>query len=323
MQTKVSTFDIKGLECQIPPSINECVRAAHLHHIQWACQLQIVRENSSNYRRLQKAKFAWLIGRTYSYVSLEDLNLAVDLATWLFAYDDICDASQIKNNPGGLMTLHQRFLDILQGNEMVSEDDPLCRALHDIYQRLYKRTSRVWVKTFVEQIKDYLEANRWEASNRLESSIPDLGTYIKMRQFSGAVNLCFSLIGIFCDIDPRAEFLRHSYLKQLSVMANNRICWDNDIFGLQKEIQEGNINNLVLVLQHEYKIDLQEAVDLAVQMSNKELDAFFKLEKRFREGELGYFVQEETQFQKYLNGICCWIGGNFDWYSDTERYQVS
>ena len=56
-------------------------------------------------------------------------------------------------------------------------------------------------------------------------------------------------------------------------MANNHICWVNDIYGVDKEIEEQTTSNIVVVLA----LYWSEALDRAIVMCNKEFEAFVDL----------------------------------------------
>jgi 5-epi-alpha-selinene synthase len=209
------------------------------------------------------------------------------------------------------------LIEVLQENSRTRLETPLTCALNDIRCRLLRRTNRLWVTRFAWDVQRYFQANHWEATNRLNKCIPDLATYTKMRLHTGAVFSCFDLIGITEDIDPQAAFLEYACMQQLMVMANHHICWINDIFGLEKEMREGNMNNLVLVLQRHHRSPLQMAVDKAMAMCDAEMRAFLGLETRLAtlEGIDG------EQCQRFLAGMRSWMRGHINWYLETGRYQ--
>ena len=85
--------------CPFQSQINENVEAVHRYTLQWAVDTGLVVQGDRRYQRLEQARFAWLTSLTQPYSQLEDLKLAADWHTWLFAHDDVVDATAVGCNP--------------------------------------------------------------------------------------------------------------------------------------------------------------------------------------------------------------------------------
>jgi 5-epi-alpha-selinene synthase len=302
--------------CPFPPQLNPSVEAVHQHTLQWAVDVGLVTPGDKRHQRLQKARFAWLTALTQPYSELEDLKLAADWHTWLFAHDDVLDATAVGRDPQRVEAIHAGLIKILHGHEPESEAEGLALALADICQRIARRTGPIWPAHFVYSVEQYLQANVWESANRYENVTPDLTTYVKLRQFSGAVFTCFNIIYLTLDLPPQTRFLQHVYVQQLAMMANHHICWVNDIMGLQKEIHENNMSNLVLVLQKQHNLTLPEAISAAIDCCDQEMQAFIQLEERLPT----FAADEQAQLAAYLHALHSWMSGHIQWYKETGRY---
>ena len=192
------------------------------------------------------------------------------------------------------------------------------KALQDIRQRLIQKTSKEWVERFAHDVDQQLQGYIWEATNRLENITPDLSTYVKLRPYPLVIFPCLDLTWISKDIPANAKFLRHIYVQNMAVMASNYVGWTNDILGVNRELDEGNPHNIVLVLQQEYNLSLQDAVQQAVQMCNAEMKAFLNLESHLP----SFGEADDASLKDYINGLRSWMGGHFVWYSETRRYNV-
>lgn len=303
------------LLCPLPPSLNPHVEHAHAQTLAWAVKFQLVQPQSKQLGRLGAARLAWLAALANPELSRDDLEFVTDWMTWLTCYDDLCDAAAIGRDPEDWGAMSSRFIAIIQDQCQPQPAEPLACALANLCQRLRQRTDAIWIARFACDVKQCFQANRWETMIHASHVPADLATYTKMRPLTSAVYTCFDLVAISAGLDPSASWLTHAYIEQLENMANNHICWVNDLFGLAKEIKENNQNNLVLVLQHELQLTLQAAVDRAVAMCNAEMNAFLALAALFST------EASEVGCQRYINGLQSWMRGNLDWYAQTGRYQ--
>jgi len=63
-------------------------------------------------------------------------------------------------------------------------------------------------------------------------------------------------------------------------MTNNVISWANDLVSIDKELRQGDVHNLAVVLSHERRLSLQAAVNLVGALHNAEVSAFIDLARR-------------------------------------------
>ncbi len=299
----------------IKPSINPNFEYARQHCLDWVLKFKFVKKNDRNYQRLEISKIWMLTARAYPWETKEELCFATEWFTWLFCHDDICDDSQLRDRPDSLLVLHNEFMVILLHKKMPGESGPLHRGLLHIREQLDDITTEKWIATFCEDVRLYLNATRWEAKNRMYNTINSVSSYNKMRLFSGAVYTCFDLIGMFHQIDADVSFLKDLPFRQMITMANNRVCWDNDIRGVAKELKEGT-TNLITCLKHEHNISIEEAIEKAQKMCDIEMEDYFEFKERLPKFE------KRKSLQQYTAGLESLVQGHIDWYSDTERYTV-
>lgn len=301
-----------------PAALNDQVEQAHAHTLNWAITFQLVQPQSKQLARLNKARLAWVAARLNPDFPLDQLTLFTDWLTWLTCYDDLCDGDDLGRDPAAWGALIQEIMAIVRNERQPAPTDLPAWALVDLCRRLRAQTGACWLERFARDLKQAFQANRWEAAVRASGAPPDLATYTKMRQLTSAMAPYLNLMAICAGIDPQATWLDHAYLKQLEMLAGNHICWVNDLFGLAKEIKENNQHNLVLVLQHEYQLNLQAAVDQVVALCNAELKAFLALAELFATEEEG----QAADCRRYIQRLQTWLRGNLDWYAETERYQT-
>ncbi|NEO91175.1 MAG: hypothetical protein F6K56_13380 [Moorea sp. SIO3G5] len=315
---RIRRSDIPEFYCPIDVAINKHTELAEKHTLQWVKKFGLIPKGGKEYQGLRSVKAAWYVGYTNPDASADDLYLMSDWTMWVFTYDDVCDSSDLGNNPNELSAMNNQLMDVLNGAEVTQQDNNFVQALQDIRQRLIQKTSKEWVERFAHDVDQQFQGYIWEATNRLENITPDLSTYVKLRPYPLVIYPCLDLTWISKDIPTNAKFLRHIYVQNMAVMASNYVGWTNDILGVNRELDEGNPHNIVLVLKQEYNLSLQDAVQQAVQICNAEMKAFLNLESHLP----SFGEAEDASLKDYINGLRSWMGGHFVWYSQTRSYNV-
>jgi 5-epi-alpha-selinene synthase len=137
-----------------------------------------------------------------------------------------------------------------------------------------------------------------------------------LRPFTGAVYTDFALIEIAGGFELPIEMHQHILLQSLSLIGCNVVCFANDLFSFTKEVRDGEAMNLVSILQHEYDLTLQEAIDRAAAIHDAEVRAFENIEAQIQ--ACGLTVN--ANLWQYIDGLRAWMRGNLDWSMTSGRY---
>jgi hypothetical protein len=312
-----------------PPTgqiLNPHHAAAEQRNIDWVLQFcpGLVQE-PNKLDRLRQARFSRLAALTYPRVGADELTLLCNWITWLFVHDDCwCDDSDADEQ--ALSLLHTQVLATLRGElTPAPEDTALLHMLADLGPRIRRWADDAWMQHFIADIDAYLQSNRWEAQNRRLGLTPPLAIYVKMRCFTGAMDTVFDCIELCEHLDLAPGLREHSALSRLRLLANNCVCWANDIFSLDKELLEHNAHNLVFVLRRERGLTLAQALEQAVAMHDAELRAFEWSAARLPDfgGEFRrqFGAQSEAAISTYVAGLRSWMRGNIAWSWETPRYK--
>jgi germacradienol/geosmin synthase len=101
-------------------------------------------------------------------------------------------------------------------------------------------------------------------------------------------------------------------------------CFLNDVFSYQKEIQfEGEVHNLVLVVEHFLGVDRWQARDIVNDLMTARLQQFEHIlandmRTLFEEYELDDRAQQ--MLLKYADGLKDWVAGILEWHAKGARY---
>jgi germacradienol/geosmin synthase len=137
---------------------------------------------------------------------------------------------------------------------------------------LERSTADLWVRTAgpmsLEDRKNFRLGNEkmidsWlvELLNQSQHRVPDPVDYVEMRRSTFGSDLTMNLARITKGRDLPAAVFESRALQALELAAQDYCCFLNDIFSYQKEIEfEGEVNNIVLVLQKFLDVGKDEAL---------------------------------------------------------------
>ncbi|MBD2440394.1 terpene synthase family protein [Nostoc sp. FACHB-110] len=313
----MENFIFPDLYCPFPSQINRYANLLESNAIEWLIQFNLL-ANESSYKRFCKSNFFLLVAGAYPFCPIEELNIANDLFSWLFIWDDQCDMSDLGEKPEVLAAIQQRFIEILKGDEPTRNDISLSYALADLRKRMLKTASTEWFSHFINSFQGYFDGCVQEAANRAQGITPDIESYIKTRSLSSAGDMTVELIE-FCNHLTIPDVLRkHEIVQKLKQRTINILAWCNDIFSVPREMASNDVHNLVIVLHRQQQIPLDIAMQRAADIHNQEVKSMMNLEL-----SLPSFGEElDAELAAYILGMRSWIRGNLDWYFKSERYQT-
>jgi hypothetical protein len=302
--------------CPLPSAINPHVAAIQRHSLDWAQAFHLIHGDAAT-ARFAASKFGWLAARAYPRAGFAEATIVVDWNVWLFVLDDQCDEGGIGKDPARLRAYFATLQAILRDPAGAPCDGPLALALRDVWGRMLARATPAWRWRFLQDADDYFDACVWEASNRAEGITPSVADYIAYRPLTGALITDVDLIDLTEHLDLPDAARCHPVVQRLVEMANNVVCWSNDIISLAKEMQRGDVHNLVLTIRHRDGCTLHEAIQRAVRMHDAEVRRFLATQR-----ELPTFGPElDPDIARYIAVLRAWMRGNLDWSIDSGRYR--
>ncbi len=303
-----------------PSLVNRFAEQANDQNTLWAQTFGLLKTEAA-LARFRKAKFAWLVARTFPNARYEELCILANFNTWLFLHDDLCDEAQLGKQASDLQAVTDYFSEILTGE--IAEPDrggPFALALADIWQRILPFSQPAWRLRFIRSMEEYFKACRWEANNRANGLAPSVADYVIMRPYTGALFVDLELIPLSDRTDLPDHVLQHSMVQRLALACNNIVCWTNDIMSCRKEAEQGDVHNLVLAIMHERNLSMQDAINETVRMHDEEVRIFAALEKLLP----SFDPVTDEELLRYVGVLRSWITGNYDWsVLDTGRYQAT
>jgi 5-epi-alpha-selinene synthase len=194
--------------------------------------------------------------------------------------------------------------------------DPIASGIIDLRHRLQDLAVPGHLQRFTERMEELFAGYVAEARNRDRTQIPDVASYMRLREVTIGLKVMVSLAE-FLEGSSLPDHLRnHPALQKLTTRASNIVGWANDLFTYEKEIIQGELHNLVLVLMNQRRLTITEAVAEAVALHDNEVRSFLgEVEQLPLLGVVGAGVE------RYVETLRCWIRGHLDWASETGRYR--
>ena len=196
---------------------------------------------------------------------------------WAFLHDDRCDATELGRHPGELEQLTARLLELFRGTPPSPADEPLAQALADLRTELAAGGGAVWLEQLSDALAEHFDSLLWEAHNRASGDTPSLSRYLEMRPVTAGL-LLDDLFSFVDGVDPVIFRRERAQVASLSRLANEVVCWANDLLSLDKELRQGDVHNLVLVLQNSHGLSLAAAVAQAEDRHAQALARYLEAE---------------------------------------------
>jgi hypothetical protein len=315
---------IPDLPIPFPPKINPATDDAERHVRSYLRDVGLLRSPEAMFH-YDQTRFGELVGRAYPNADPEGLALITDwMAVWAIFDDqlekipDDCSSAAFDSLAEALLS----WLDLGGDGVLTDLANPLEVAFLDIWRRIRARSSPAWQARFVRHVADYLGGCRWEAANRRSGRTPPLEDYIETRRRFGGMKPSMDLTELGGRFELSAGLHAHPRTQELLAATADLVLWANDIFSVEAELADGNMNNIVLVYRHERGCTLQNAVDAVAGMLAVRVTEFEALTADLPTADPhSEYAKEGDALAAYVTGMWTWIRGNVDWSRGNERYR--
>lgn len=315
----INTCDIGNLsplpdmECPIAAEAHPDAEATHERSLAWACATGLAAA-PKQLARARAAKIGWLASRGFPRARPWALQLASDWTTLFCMLDDhveaIPAAGDVEARLAGLLHAFTRA-------EVATADDPFAAALVDLRTRMDRLAPARWVARFTARLAELFACFAAEAHHRERRSPPDLATYLQLREVSVGLHVLFTFSELTDAIELPDEVLRHPALRSLETRASNLVGWANDILTYEKEVAQGEVLNLVVVLQAAGRGSPRDALARVIARHNAEIRAFVA-----DIAALPSFGEcHDPAVRRHVAVLQAWVAGHLAWGVETGRYR--
>lgn len=300
--------------CPYNGAINPLVHLAEDHTDAWLRQFNLLPDNTA-YTNYRTQGFAYMVARMFPTAQQPLLLALTDINSLLFLLDDQIDSA---TTDAGKDKLELRpfisaFMSVLFNPLPQKHTHHFLKALADFWSRITALTSDLWQWQFATALCQTFSSALWQMENVRNGYKPTLEEYKMHRRFLGAANIATASIPAVLDITGNWGHQTRQ-VAELTRLAENIVCWANDLYSLTKEIEQGDTYNLVLIIQQVYNLSLEEAISKTVGIHNQDM-------KRFQI-KADAVCENSPSLTPYINGLKSIIRGNVDWsQNETTRYE--
>ncbi|NOJ94958.1 germacradienol/geosmin synthase [Corallococcus coralloides] len=316
-----------------PARLNPNLEAARAHTKAWSYQMGILgpprdgtdREVWSE-RRFDGMDYALLCAYTHPEAPGPELDLITDWYVWVFYFDDhfLEVFKYSRDVKGGQAYLDRLPLFMpLDMSPPPEPTNPVERALWDLWQRTVPSMSMDWRKRFFENTKHLLDESMWEIENISEARISNPIEYIEMRRKVGGAPWSSDLVEHAVSAEIPDRVVRSRPMRVFKDTFSDAVHLRNDLFSYERELEEGELSNGVLVVEEFLDCDTQRAADLVNDLLTSRLQQFettFATELPWLFAEYGLNPVEQAQVLTYLRGLQDWQSGGHEWHMRSNRY---
>jgi len=220
-----------------------------------------------------------------------------------------CDVAQL--------LLISQFLIILV--HWTDKSPMLAAAIFDlIWSRLLRTSSVEWQARFRRHLSGFRAAQALVERDNSQAVIPDLESFIALRQESSGAKMLFDLIEYAEDLRISDEIYAEPVLRQLRHNACNIISWSYDIAAFAHKYATNDQHNIVTVLMAERCLPMQGAVQAAGYLVKETVGNFLANERMLLSEASGECVDADVR--RYVRGLRDVIVGCTHWLYETDRF---
>ncbi|MEV7555057.1 germacradienol/geosmin synthase [Amycolatopsis sp. NPDC089917] len=324
---KVGPLPLPEFRMPYPVRTSPHLAAAREYAPGWARERGMFEEGIWDERRFRGIDLAHCAAMIDPDADLERLKLSTDWLTWGTYGDDYFPLTfGLKRDPVAAKLCSDRlslFMP-LNGEPVPKTANPFERGLADLWNRTTGPLTPYARAGFRRAIESMTASWVWEVANRAQNRIPDPVDYVEMRRrtFGSDLTKSLALLEIGDVVPP--ELHQNRVLSELDTAAQDYATFTNDLFSYQKEIEyEGEVHNLVHVVERFLTVGRDEARDIAARLMNARMDQFEQLADEDLPrmcDDLGLDDEVRAVVTSYAGHLKDWMAGILEWHRNCARY---
>ncbi|MFD6225520.1 terpene cyclase [Streptomyces sp. NPDC060232] len=303
-----------------PVSCSPDLEGARRRNLAWVRRVGLVGEGRSLewYASWDMPRLAAL---GFPYARGAMLDLCADAMALFYVFDDQFDGL-LGRAPARVATVCQRMIDIVHGAAPGPDADACSAAFADIWGRSADGAHPGWVARVAHEWEYYFAAQAHEAIGRLRGAPAGMEAYLQVRRGIAGTDLPLSLGERAAGITLPAAAFHSPQLRIMRQAAIDVTLMCNDVYSLEKEEARGDMDNLVLVIEHTRRCGREAAIAEARGEVRRRVTRFQELAVQVPQlcALLGLTAREAAGVDRYVEIMGTWMSGYHAWQTRTDRY---
>lgn len=254
-----------------------------------------------------------LIGYAFPEAHGADLDLLVDILVWYTVFDDHFDGA-VGRSPYAAQAVVAPLLAVmgsgLEDLAVVRGEKGLSGAWRDLWRRQVRGASPAWCVRAAADWRSCLQTVVRESAHRHHGTFPGLEEAVRLRRDASCLypfmNMLERVVGM-----PGALVADPAH-RRLRAHTADVATYINDLYSLEREERQGDIHNMVLVVQRLHRTSRDEAIERVGARVHELLDECRRLS--------GQIAAAHPAADPYLRGLRGLVDGVYQWTSTTRRY---
>ncbi|AZQ74373.1 terpene cyclase [Streptomyces luteoverticillatus] len=303
-----------------PSSVSRDLEGARQRNLAWVRRMGLVREGRS-LQWFASWDMPLLAACGFPYAQGPALDLCADAMAFFFVFDDQFDGP-LGQDPARAAAVSQQLIDIVHGTAPAPGADACSVAFADLWARCTDGAHPGWVARTAFEWEYYFATQAHEAIGRLRGAPADMETYLQVRRGIAGTDLPLSLGERAAGVTVPASALHSPQLRIMRQAAIDVTFMCNDVYSLEKEEARGDMDNLVLVLEHAQTCTRDEAVTAARSEVDQRVERFREQVRQVPAMclQLGLTGPQREAVTTYVEVMGFWMTGYHAWQTQTRRY---
>lgn len=267
--------------------------------------------------------FPQLVGYVYPTAEGERLDLAMNTLGMSFVWDDQHESLSARD-PARAVAHTRDIISVFHHppERFTGQETALgVRLWAQLWHEMSRGMSSAWRVRAARDWEYMAVCFPHQARDRV-LGVPDLRHYTHLRRGVAGSDSAFSTLEAIwgCEVPPLA--FHSPQLRQMHDAIALTTMWCNDVYSLEKEEADGDVDNIVPVLEKARHLSRKEAVEEVVRMVETEIRLFERLREDLLAmvSYLGLDTGEAAAVMLYTQALQAWFRGYHEWEQSTDRY---
>ncbi|GAA2736616.1 terpene synthase family protein [Actinocorallia aurantiaca] len=306
-----------------PLALSPDLEGARRRNLEWVRRVGLVGEGRS-LEWYASWDMPLLAAHGFPYARGPALDLCADAMAFFFVFDDQFDGP-LGRDPARAAAACRQLIDIVHGAAPAPGADACSVAFADLWARSTDGAHRGWAARTAHEWEYYFAAQAHEAIGRLRGTPADMETYLQVRRGIAGTDLPLSLGERAAGVTIPPVAFHSPQLRIMRQAATDVTFMCNDVYSLEKEEARGDMDNLVLVIQHARPCTRDQALSAARREVDRRTARFVELAVQVPAlcTRLGLTGREQAATETYIEVMGAWMSGYHAWQTQTRRYTTA